>query len=50
MAQRAIYETGKDWDSDIIQLCNGGEYWSPRMKADAIQDIEPGARSYDVPS
>jgi hypothetical protein len=36
MAQRAVYQTGEDWDGDITKLCNGGEYWSPRMKADAI--------------
>jgi hypothetical protein len=49
MAQRAVYQTSKDWEGDITKLCNGGEYWSPRMKADAIQDIESGIHGYYVP-
>lgn len=35
-------------DGDITRLCNGGEYWSPRSKADAISDIESRTHSYFV--
>lgn len=49
MADRAVYKTGKDSDGDITKLCNGGEPWAPRSKADAIRDIEGGIHSYYVP-
>lgn len=48
MAERKVIKSGKDRDGDITKLCNSGEYWSPRMKADAIQDIESGTHSYHV--
>jgi hypothetical protein len=48
MAKRAVNKTGKDSDGDITKLCNGGQIWSPRMKADAIADIESGSHSYYV--
>ena len=38
----------KDRDGDITALCNGSESWSPRLKADAISDIESGLHSYYV--
>lgn len=41
-------ETGKT-GGDITALCDDGEFWSPRSKADAIADIESGAHSYYVP-
>lgn len=49
MARRAVRNTGKDRDGDITKLCNPGDYWSPRKKADAIFDIENGLHTYYVP-
>ena len=40
MADRRVTATGKDSDGDITRLCNSGELWSPRSKADAVNDIE----------
>ena len=48
MAKRYVRQTGKDKDGDITRLCNSGEFWSPRSKADAIQDIESGTHEYWV--
>lgn len=48
MADRKITATGKDTDGDITKLCTGGEWWSPRLKADAVRDIETKAHSYYV--
>ena len=49
MAKRYVYKTGKDSDGDIIKLCYEGQTWSPRLKADAISDIENGTHEYWVP-
>ena len=49
MSDRAVYKTGKDSDGDITRLCNSGQNWSPRSKANAINDIETGTHSYYVP-
>ena len=49
MAERAVVKSKKDQDGDILALCKSGEYWSPRSKADAIQDIESGVHQYYVP-
>ena len=49
MATRAVTQTGKDRDGDITALCNPGGFWSPRLKVEAIRDIESGAHSYYVP-
>lgn len=49
MADRAVQQTGKDSDGDIVSLCNPGDYWSPRLKGDAINDIECGVHTYHVP-
>lgn len=49
MTDRAVYKTKKDNDGDILALCNAGQYWSPRSKADAIRDIESGTIRYYVP-
>jgi hypothetical protein len=49
MADRAVRKTGKDRQGDITKLCNDGDYWSPRLEADAIRDIESGAQTYYVP-
>lgn len=46
---RAVYKTGKNTDGDITSLCSDGAYWSPRLKADAIADIELGTHTYHVP-
>lgn len=49
MADRAVRKTGKDRDGDITRLCDDGQIWSPRNKADAIHDIENGTHTYHVP-
>ena len=49
MADRAVIRTDKDVDGDITTLCYPGEYWSPRLKQDAIYDIESGDHTYYVP-
>jgi len=49
MADRAVTKTRKDEDGDILALCNDGAVWSPRLKADAIVDIETGLHTYYVP-
>jgi len=46
MADRQVKATGKN--AEITSLCNAGEYWSPRSKADAISDIENGFHTYFV--
>ncbi len=49
MARRAVTRSGKDRDGDITAICNPVEYWSPRSKWHAIQDIESAVHSYYVP-
>ena len=49
MTDRAVIRSRKDRDGDITGLCNSGQFWSPRSKADAINDIETGAYTYHVP-
>jgi hypothetical protein len=46
--ERRVRKTGKDKDGNIISLCNAGEHWSPRGKADAIRDIDSGNYKYYV--
>jgi len=48
MATRYVNKSRKDRDGDITALCNASETWSPRLKADAIRDIEGGFHSYYV--
>lgn len=48
MAERKVTQSRKDSDGDITALCNPGEYWSPRMKNDAISDIESRLHTYYV--
>ena len=48
MADRRVRQTGKDQDGDITALCDPGEFWSPRLKGDAIADIERGIYTYFV--
>ncbi len=49
MADRPVRKTKKDSDGDILALCNEGSPWSPRNKADAINDIEKKTHTYHVP-
>lgn len=46
MAERLVTNSGKDNDGDITALCNSSTTWSPRKKADAIDDIELGTHKY----
>jgi hypothetical protein len=48
MADRRVTHTRKDSDGTIAALCNPGEYWSPRMKRDAVSDINSRLHSYYV--
>lgn len=49
MAKRYVRGTGKDLNVNITKLCNDTDAWSPRLKADAIYDIEHGVHEYWVP-
>lgn len=49
MADRPVDKTRKDDEGDILALCKDGEVWSPRLKANAIDDIESGTHRYYVP-
>ena len=49
MSDRPVRKTRKDRDGDILALGNDGDSWSPRLKADAISDIEFGLHTYHVP-
>lgn len=49
MADRAVRKTRKDKDGDITALCDDGAPWAPRLKADAIRDIDTGLHTYHVP-
>ena len=40
--------TRKEPDGDILALCGEGELWSPRVKVDAIKDIDLKIYSYYV--
>ncbi len=48
MADRRVTLSRKDPDGDISALCNPGELWSPRLKANVITDIESGVHTYYV--
>ena len=49
MSDRAVRQTKKDRDGDILALCDSGSSWSPRLKHDAIRDIENDIHTYHVP-
>jgi hypothetical protein len=49
MSERAVRQTGKDRLGNITSLADSGASWSPRLKADAIWDIESGSHEYFVP-
>ena len=48
MAKRQVTQTQKDTDGDITALCNPEASWSPRKKADAINDIFSRVHQYVV--
>lgn len=48
MVERKVTRSGKDTDGDITKLCQSGAAWSPRKKADAINDIESERYKYYV--
>jgi hypothetical protein len=48
MADRRVTQSRKDEDGDITALCNPAEPWSPRLKANAIADIDNGIHVYFV--
>lgn len=48
MADRRVTQSRKDADGDITALCNPVEFWSPRQKPDAIDDIESERHTYYV--
>ncbi|MEQ8524747.1 DUF3892 domain-containing protein [Gracilimonas sp.] len=48
MADRRVTKSGKDSDGDITSLCNPGQYWSPKGKSSAINEIENNTHTYYV--
>lgn len=49
MIDRKVTKSRKDKDGDITALCNpDATWWSPRLKKDAISDIESGSYRYFV--
>ena len=48
MADRSVTKSRKASDGDITALCGDSASWSPRMKADAIADIETRMHTYTV--
>ena len=42
MGRREVRQTGKNSDGDITALCDAGQWWSPRMKTNALSDIRNG--------
>jgi hypothetical protein len=45
---RRVKATKKDRNGNIVALCNPGESWSPRKKADVLKDISSNKQSYYV--
>ncbi|WP_080530229.1 DUF3892 domain-containing protein [Alloalcanivorax xenomutans] len=48
MSERRVRKTGKGDRKVITKLCNEGEWWSPVLKDEAINDIERGRHAYYV--
>lgn len=48
MPDRIVTHTRKDASGEITAIGNPGQPWSPRLKADAIGDIDTGAYRYLV--
>lgn len=46
---RAVTQSGKDTDGDIVRLCNPHTSWSPVSKETAIWHIESRTHTYHVP-
>ena len=46
MANRDVTHSGKDKEGDITKLCNPGKSWSPRLKRNAIRDIDNNIHVY----
>jgi hypothetical protein len=46
--EREVHRTGRDTKKNITKLCSTGQPWSPRLKDDAIDDIEKGRFRYFV--
>jgi len=49
MADRAVRQARHDSDGDVTAIGDQGSAWSPRLKDDAINDIESGLHRYYVP-
>lgn len=47
--ERSVRATRKALNGDIAALCNQEAEWSPRLKSQAIRDIESGRHTYYVP-
>ena len=45
---RRVRATKRDRTGSIVALCNPGQSWSPRRKADVIKDIVSSRKSYYV--
>ena len=45
---RRVMATKRDRSGNIVALCNPGQSWSPRRKADVIKDINSSKKSYYV--
>lgn len=48
MAKRKVMRKRVDLNKDVQALCNPMEPWSPRLKDNAIIDIEQGTHSYYI--
>jgi hypothetical protein len=48
MIERRVTYSRRDKNGDILALGNASEYWSPRLKAAAIKDIEEQIFSYFI--
>ena len=48
MIERQVSRSRKNRDGNIVAICHPDAHWSPRMKADAIADIEGGSYQYVV--
>lgn len=46
--ERMVTHVLRDADGDITHLCQAGAPWTPRSRADAIDDIRSGVHRYVV--
>ena len=49
MADRAVTRARHNSEGDVTAIGSPGAAWSPRLKVDAIRDIESGDHRYYVP-